>query len=443
MRKRTGRHWFLRIGGAILALLVLVNVAAVVAIRRPVVTRWVESLRLRQELEKEIAKSLHFPGATLAPIHRTGMLSARSESLQAGSGWKAMTSADADHITASFNPLGVFLRRWQIDDLHIDRAKIAIQVYEPKPEATPAKPWYAVLLPDRVYLKHVWSDDVDITWPMRGETGGIYKTHLMVTPYGRDFEYHANRGTLKNPAMPDLPVDRIHLLITKKVFRLYNLDLKSGEGNIHAQGSAATSGDKNLDFTFRWKDIPVQGWLPSAWRERVDGMASGDLRWTGNDFKMAVATMAGQVNITSGRVTKVKFLDALAAIAKKEDLANLQLNECHSKVQWHKSECELNDIVIEQTGKFRVEGTVSFSQQSLGGTLELGVAREYLAWLPNPEEVFPRRKGGYLWSTVHVSGSLQSPQNDLSPRLLAALKGSPGTLVGAALRGLGAWLRER
>src|SRR3954463_11854764 len=206
MQKRTHRGWLLGIGGAILALLILLSVAAIVAIRSPVLTRWVESPRFRQELEKEIAKGLHFPSSTLAPIHRTGSLSARSPSLQARNGRKAMTSIDGRDITASFNPLGVFLRRWQIDDLHIDRAKIGIQVYEPTPEPTPAKPWYAIFLPDRVYLKRVWSDDVDITWPMRNETGGIYKTHLVVTPYGRDFEYHATRGTLKNPALPDLPV---------------------------------------------------------------------------------------------------------------------------------------------------------------------------------------------------------------------------------------------
>jgi hypothetical protein len=103
----------------------------------------------------------------------------------------------------------------------------------------------------------------------------------------------------------------------------------------------------------------------------------------------------------------------------------------------------LNDIEIEQKGKFRVEGTISFSDRSLGGTLQIGMARQYLDWLPHPEDVFTRESGGYLWTTVHLSGTLQSPQQDLSPRLVQALTDSPGALLGAAFRALGTWLSEQ
>jgi len=86
---------------------------------------------------------------------------------------------------------------------------------------------------------------------------------------------------------------------------------------------------------------------------------------------------------------------------------------------------------------------VSFSKQSLGGTLEIGFAPEYLNWLPHPEEVFTRKNGNYLWTTVHLSGTLESPQQDLSPRLIEALKESPGNLLGAAFRALRVWLYEK
>jgi hypothetical protein len=46
-------------------------------------------------------------------------------------------------------------------------------------------------------------------------------------------------------------------------------------------------------------------------------------------------------------------------------------------------------------------------------------------------------------SDVHLSGTLQSPQQDLSPRLVSALKDSPGALIGAAFRALDAWLHGK
>ena len=71
-----------------------------------------------------------------------------------------MRSLDAHGIKARFNPWGVFLRRWQLDEIHIEGGEVGIQVYEPKPEPSPAKPWYHVFLPQRVYLKRVESEPV-------------------------------------------------------------------------------------------------------------------------------------------------------------------------------------------------------------------------------------------------------------------------------------------
>jgi hypothetical protein len=432
------RRWLVIIGCVIVAIASLIGVAFVLI--NPALTRYVEGPRFRAALEQETAKGLHFPASEFAPIRQTGLLSAQSERFKAREGRKAITRLDAQRITARFNPLGVFLRRWQIDDLHVGRGEIGIQVYEPKPEPRPVRPWYFFLLPDRVYLKRVWSDDVDVTWPMRGDKGGIFQTRLLITPHGRDFEYRASGGTLKNPSAPELAVRQVHLLITKKLFSLYNLDLNSGDGSIHGEGTTAISGEKRADFVFNWNDVPVREWLPQTWSGNFAGAAAGDLHWTGGDYKLASATIIGAVSIKGGRISDLKFLDTIAAVTKRSDLAQLDLDTCRAKFRWREGDCELSDIVIEESGKFRIEGTVSFSDRSLGGTLQIGVTRQYLTWLPRPEEVFSWETGGYLWTTVHLSGTLRSPQQDLSPRLVQALTDSPGVLLGTAFRALGAWL---
>jgi hypothetical protein len=151
----------------------------------PSISRYVEGPEFRAEMEKETAKGLHFPSSKFAPIRRTGFLSGASDSFLAKDGRKAITSMDAHGITARVNPLGVFLRRWQLDEVHVDGGEVGIQIYEPKPEPSPAKPWYHVFLPDRVYLKRVWSEPADVTWRMRGEKGGIFGTRLLITAWTR------------------------------------------------------------------------------------------------------------------------------------------------------------------------------------------------------------------------------------------------------------------
>jgi hypothetical protein len=74
--------------------------------------------------------------------------------------------------------------------------------------------------------------------------------------------------------------------------------------------------------------------------------------------------------------------------------------------------------------------------------VQLGVFPEYLEWLPHAEEVFTRERGGYRWTTVHLSGTPDKPGQDLSPRLLETLKESPGAFLGVILRELGEWLQQ-
>jgi hypothetical protein len=407
-----------------------------------VLTRYVNGSAFRDVLEKETARGLHFPDFKFEHLMRTGLLTAASDRALGINGRKAITSLEAHTITARFDPMGLFLRRWSIDDLHVERAQIGIQIYEPSPEPAPVRRWFAFLLPDRVYLNHVWSDHADVTWQMRGQRAGIFDTKLVITPHGRDFEYQATGGALRNPPAPNLDLKRTHLLITKTLFKLYDLDVTSGDGGtIHAEGNAATRGDKNLKFNISWKDLPLVEWLPLSWQDHFKGSADGELEWTGHEYKLRAATVSGGLRINRGRVSGLSFLDQIAVIAARPDLRSLQLTECSARFVWQKSGYQLKDVAIEEKGKFRVEGAVGIAERSLSGKIDLGLAPEYLTWLPHPEEVFPRESGGYRWTTVHIAGTLENPEQDLSPRIMEALKGSPSALIGAALRRFGAWLR--
>jgi hypothetical protein len=440
MRAKTRRR---RLAVVVVACIVAAAAGAI-AFVNPRLTRYVESDAFRAELEKETAKGLHFPVGTYAPIRRTGFLSAAADRFRAQNGRKALSSLDARGITVRFNPLGVFLRRWELDEVHIDGGEVGIQIYEPKPEPSPSKPWYHVFLPDRVYLRRVWSEPADVTRRLRNEKGGFFGTCLLITPHGRDFEYRATGGTMKGALIPDLPLRRTHLLITKTLFTLYELDLAPGPGSdgfVRGEGTAGTREDKTVDFKVKFEKAPLREWLPASWREHVSGVASGNVHWNGPNPKIETSQVRASLRVGDGRVSGLPFLQTLGRITGKKSIEQMELNECAGELDWKSPRLEIKNIAIEDKGKFRMEGAISIRGKSLGGAIRLGLAREYLEWLPHAEEVFPNEKAGYLWTTVHLSGTIDQPQQDLSPRVIEALKESPGAFLGLTFRLIGDWLK--
>ena len=171
-------------------------------------------------------------------------------------------------------------------------------------------------------------------------------------------------------------------------------------------------------------------------------MAAGEAHWRGKSPKLETSQVEGSLRIEGGRVRQLPFLEKLASITGKKSIASLELSECSAEMAWNSPKLEIKNIAVADKGKFRIEGALSVREKSLDGAIQLGVAREYLEWLPHAEEVFPKESSGYLWTTVNLSGTIDQPGQDLSPRIVEALKESPGAFLGLIFRQLGDWLRN-
>lgn len=439
------RRKLLILATAIGIFLLLVIATGAAVFFSPLLTRYVEGDAFRVAMEEETAKGLHFPQARYSPIRRTGSVTAQSDTFKADNGQKAMKSLDAHGITAKFDPSGVFLRQWRFTDVRVQSGDVEIQIYKANPEAVPVKPWFAIFLPNRVYLEKIESERANITWRFRDERAGFFEIQLLITPNGRDFEYVATGGRLKMAPIPDLDLRRTHILITKTLLTLYDLDLATdsrSDESIRVQGHAGLGQDKSIDVKGNFNSVPIRQWLPAEWKGRLKGGAFGDIHWAGKDPKLESSSGEGSLRIQNGRIEDVPLLNKLAELAQKKSFERLDLNECSLGFAWRYPEIDIKDITIEEKDKFRIEGEISIKRRLLRGTIRLGLTREYLDWLPNPEEVFSRRSSGYLWTDVHLSGTIDEPRQDLSQRIMELFKESPGAYLGLMFRQFGDWLKK-
>src|SRR5205823_14485767 len=94
----------------------------------PLLTRYVEGDAFRVAMEEETAKGLHFPRARYAPIRRSGVLMAHSESFESDSGQQAMKSLVAHGVTAKFDPRGVVVRQRRVAGVEVRAGDVEIQM---------------------------------------------------------------------------------------------------------------------------------------------------------------------------------------------------------------------------------------------------------------------------------------------------------------------------
>ena len=445
---RRNRSIALRVSLGLLALLVVGSLFLIPKLNARL-TSYIESDAFRVEMGKETAKGLHFATGRYQPIKRTSTWTTETAGFQAKDGQKALRAIDARGVTAKFNPWGVFKRVWYLEDVRISGGEAQIQAYEPRPEPSPPKPWYAkYIFPERVYLNRVESEPVDVTWHFREKRAGIFGARLLITPHDRDFEYQAQSGQLKMTPFPDLQVKHIHMLITKQLLTLYNMDLTqngTAGASVHLEGKAGTApNDRAVDFRYVMDRVPIQEWVPADWRAHVDGFASSRIHWTGKDTKLE--NSGGEANcwIDRGEIHGLPFLQKIAALTNDRSLEHPKLDICRFDAKWLYPRFEVRRIAIEQKEKFRAEGEVSASNESLRGIIELGIKPSLLGFLTAPviQEVFPREDDGYRWTTVHLSGTIDEPHVDLSDRLLETIKEHPAAMLKIFLRQISGSLRS-
>ena len=208
------------------------------------------------------------------------------------------------------------------------------------------------------------------------------------------------------------------------------LRLKSGSLGLSEKGleviASAWTGDdfESLELTGElgekialsalFKDWTLRAILPTKWQEILSGRLSGEADWEPE-------VLAGDLVLTEGVVQGLPFLDRLAAYAGTARLQKLSFEEARAKVRKEGDSWEVTDLALFDEGLLRVEGAVKGQGQALSGRLDVGVPPGLLAHIPGAEEkVFLPGKKGMLWATVNLSGTMKSPKEDLSERMIRA-----------------------
>jgi len=433
-----------KLGWAALALAVVLLMGLVVA--RVMFTNYLHSEAFRRALGDGAANALHATRADFAPLDFDGSL-VYGENFRAvrddGGGF---SSIDADQLRATFDWHGLLHHAVQVDELSVQRLNVEppeLPPAEAAPESFPGNPetqqggqpsqrWTIDLRKAVINEANWhWSDD---------PSGGITGAALTLTPDGPDaWVMDAEGGTLKQAGLPAVDLETASLRWHSPTLYINSATLRSGEGRLTVTG--AVEARQSLNLQVKLDNIDIHPLLTPDWKERLSGKIAGDVRiqaLLGTADVRNSLDVSGTVSLSEGQLTALPVLDEIGVFTHTERFRQMELTRATAEFSSSPGRLEVHNFVAEAEGLIRIEGDYTVEDGEIDGRFQVGLTPETLQWIPgSQDEIFTVSRDGYLWTPMRLTGPVEHPVDDLTPRLVAAagtgvIKNVQGTVEKAA-----------
>ncbi|MDP9291229.1 MAG: AsmA-like C-terminal region-containing protein [Verrucomicrobiota bacterium] len=221
-----------------------------------------------------------------------------------------------------------------------------------------------------------------------------------------------------------MAIQDLSLSYLKPQLKIERATLVAGKrGNINMAGLLDFSAGSSLHLALDFSGCGITPFLPADWREKFKAVFNGqteiDKKLSGED----AANATGNLDFGDGSLTGLPVLDRTAALTHKPEFQRLPINEIKGHFDWRGGRLKVSEFRFLAKGLICAEGDITIEKGEITSTLKVGVAPDALEPIPGArEKVFTNAHDGYCWTTVHVSGPMTHPREDLKPRLLAAAR---------------------
>lgn len=354
----------------------------------------------------------------------------------AGTGVKGapVRRIEVSQIRAELNIRMLFGGFWQIESLNIKQAKVEFRdpdAIDPHYRAALAAPpevsassLPALLLPKQFRLDRTVCEDAVLAFPVGKSTGSVKGVRLEVQQEGGgEWRVDASGGKLALPYAPELNLVSARLRVNPPELHILNSSLTTGSsgGNLSTSGVVSFGEGTDANLSIDFQELDVAPLLAGDWRARLTGQLRGLVQLSVNEGSKVEAR--GDVELINGVVKALPGLDRYDQFIPTSPLRNFRLDEAKTTLHVVGDRFDLSNVRIESRSLLRVEGDATSDAGALDGTFFLGTTDKMLSKIPGAKEgVFNVNREGYNWTQVKISGTLEDPEEDLTPRLADAVQ---------------------
>ncbi len=400
------------------------------------INAYLESTPFRRLIGDLTSKQFKASGEYM-PFHFAGT-AIYSDAFKARGTDKAFFSnMDADQIRAEINLRGLWDHVWLIDGIDIQRVQISLGhtaagapavddrvEVAPENNAVPVESRFD-WLPKRVDLRKVLIHEANLKWgertPQEGDVNGAM---LTLMPDGDAWNILCDGGKVSQKGTPDVTINQVRLRYQRP-----SLFITDGQLRYGSEGSIALSGEVNfdsgVDVRAKLSGIPVTPFLREDWRAKLKGNIAGDVKIRAPMPLQTAPQLEGSLSLSQGELEALPILNQIATFTRTQRFRKINLSNVSGNFTEANGKLTVTKFIAESEGLIRTEGSFTIANSSIDGTFMVGVTPGCLQWLPGSQtKVFTISSEGYLWTNVHLTGPLDNPKEDLTPRLMAAAAGT-------------------
>jgi hypothetical protein len=244
---------------------------------------------------------------------------------------------------------------------------------------------------------------------------------IEATREGQDWSIRGAGGKLEYAAWPALGVDSVRVRQHGERLTVERAELHQG-----ATGMVVVEGEVRfkdaLELNAKLDRISVEPMLAPDWKKRLTGNLNGTVQIKTPLPVVGEPWISGSLTLTDGKLEALPVLNELATFTQLAQFRTLTLSRVQGDFRRRGGRLSVSKLVAESSGLMRIEGEFVIENDEIKGDFQVGLAPNTLQWLPGARtKLFATTREGYCWAPMHLEGPVESPREDLSARLIAAV----------------------
>lgn len=357
-------------------------------------------------------------------------------------GWKRI---ECEGVQSSLDWSGVRRGEWHVSAINFDRLRISLSepaktsVQSAAPASAPVEienvaseptvpSWIRRWLPTRTVI-----DELDVhTFDLQPFTPGagvaVAGVHLKARPASDEgaWKINGDGGRVLLPGLSEpFRLGAAAARLDARAFVLHDATAHwLGDSEVTSRGELPFESNQGWKFAGRVIGLDLRHVLSEAWKPKISGVVEAVYEVSGQTGSPVLTT--AKLKVKSGIVQALPLLERVADFTHTDRFRRIVMDEAKFDVEVQGVRTRVTNLVLHSNGLIRVEGDFLIDGKLLNGNLQIGVSSETLRWMPGAQNhVFTDSHAGkvpgFVWTRVVLSGTLDSPKENLSNRLLAAM----------------------